>query len=189
MVGAGSFALLVHQLFEAFGIDVAFLDDGLKAVAERALPESTGARGLMTILESVLRKFKFHLPGRNVKRFAVTRELIENPGELLDRLLKDPDHGLKPFLGAQVREFEDRFLKEHGIRIVFDDTGLKRAVAMAEEQDRSIHDLLDALLMDYVYGLRIIREHTGAETFTLTTENLDKPRDILDAWVKDALNK
>ena len=50
---------------------MAFEDEALRAVAARAIQERTGARGLMTVLETSLRGFKFHLPSTGVKRFVV----------------------------------------------------------------------------------------------------------------------
>jgi ATP-dependent Clp protease ATP-binding subunit ClpX len=82
---------LIHQYeraFAAYGIKCEFRDDGLRRLAELAANEQTGARGLMTICERVFRDFKFQLPGSRVKRFAVTAELVNAPGQELRKLLK-----------------------------------------------------------------------------------------------------
>jgi len=47
--------------------------------------EQTGARGLMTVCERVFRDIKFELPSTPVKRFVVTRELVDNPAAELRR--------------------------------------------------------------------------------------------------------
>jgi endopeptidase Clp ATP-binding regulatory subunit ClpX len=185
----GSILKQYRENFEAYGLEVAFLDEGLRAVARRGIDEKTGARGLMTVLESALRDFKFFLPGKAVKRFAVDRALIENPRAELDKLEANPSMGEKPFLEAQIREFEEEFAKDHDIRIRFTENAMKTAIAEADHREERIKDYLDETLMDYVYGLRIIKKHTGRNEFTLRKENLEKPRDILDAWVKEALKK
>ncbi len=82
---------LIHQYeraFAAYGIRCKFKDDGLRRLAELATDEQTGARGLMTQCERVFRDFKFQLPGRRVKRLAVTARLVDAPARELRRLLK-----------------------------------------------------------------------------------------------------
>jgi ATP-dependent protease Clp ATPase subunit len=49
--------------------------------------EGTGARGLMTVCERVLRDFKFRLPSSRVRRLEVTADLVDDPGTALKRLL------------------------------------------------------------------------------------------------------
>ena len=185
----GSIIKQYRRNFEDYGIDIAFLDDALRAVAERAIRENTGARGLMTVLESILRDFKFHLPGSDVKRFAMSRELIEDPSATLDGLRKDPNYWAGPFMEAQVREFETAFHEEHDLEITFDASAVKKCIELAMARKARIPDFLEHTLMDYVYGLRIIREHTGKSRFVLTRANIVDPRKVLDGWVKDALNQ
>lgn len=82
---------LIHQYeraFAAYGIKCEFKDDGLRRLAELAADEQTGARGLMTMCERVFRDFKFQLPGSQVKRFAVTARMVDEPTKELRRLLK-----------------------------------------------------------------------------------------------------
>ena len=81
---------LIHQYeraFAAYGINCEFKDDGLRALANLAATENTGARGLMTICERVFRDLKFKLPSSRVKKFAVTAKLVESPTVELRRLL------------------------------------------------------------------------------------------------------
>ena len=62
-----------------------FRDDGLRRIAELAAEEKTGARGLMTVCERVFRDFKFELPSTQVKRFVVTRELVDDSGRGIEK--------------------------------------------------------------------------------------------------------
>jgi len=184
----GSIIKQFRRSFKAFGIDVVFQDDGLQAIAEKAIDENTGARGLVTIMESSLRDFKFYLPGTNVKRFAANREMIESPNLVLNKLQEDPNYRIRPFLETQLKEFEEFFFEQNAIRITFDDSAIEKTIVMSEAKNMKIPDFLNEVLMDYVYGLRIIKDHTGQIEFLLKAENIDKPRDILDHWVKEALN-
>lgn len=81
---------LIHQYERAFGaydIQVEFLDEGLRVLAERAATERTGARGLMTVCERVFRDLKFRLPSTKVRKFAVTADLVRDPAAELKRLI------------------------------------------------------------------------------------------------------
>ena len=42
-----------RKMFDMEGVEIDFRDDGLRAVAERAMERKTGARGLRSILENV----------------------------------------------------------------------------------------------------------------------------------------
>ena len=52
-----------QKLFEMEGVELEFRDDALRAIAKRAMQRKTGARGLRTILESVLLDTMYDLPG------------------------------------------------------------------------------------------------------------------------------
>ena len=85
---------LIHQYersFAAYGIACEFKDDGLRCLAELAAGENTGARGLMTVCERVLRDFKFKLPSSRVRRFAINARAVQDPGGELRRLLGRQD--------------------------------------------------------------------------------------------------
>ena len=53
------------KLFEMEDVEVDFRDDALRAVAEKAMERKTGARGLRSILESVLLNTMYDLPSSN----------------------------------------------------------------------------------------------------------------------------
>ena len=77
-----------ERAFAAYGITVKWRADGLRRIARLAATEGTGARGLMTVCERVLRDFKFELPSSDVRGFAVTRELVDEPKKTLAKLLQ-----------------------------------------------------------------------------------------------------
>ena len=51
-----------QKLFEMEGVELEFREDALRAIAKRAMERKTGARGLRTILESVLLDTMYDLP-------------------------------------------------------------------------------------------------------------------------------
>ncbi len=67
-----------QQLFRFDGVELAFADDALASIADKALERDTGARGLRSIVEEVLLEAQFELPSRSdVRRCVVTRQTID----------------------------------------------------------------------------------------------------------------
>ncbi len=66
------------RLFQMEGVKLSFTEDALKQVALRAIARRTGARGLRSILESILLSTMFDLPGlENVDEVVINREVAE----------------------------------------------------------------------------------------------------------------
>ena len=53
-----------RKFFEFDGVDLAFTDEALAAIAEQSIRRQTGARGLRAIMEEVLLNVMYDLPGR-----------------------------------------------------------------------------------------------------------------------------
>ena len=67
-----------RRLFEMEGAELEFRDEALKAVAHRAMQRKTGARGLRTILETVLLDTMYELPSmRNVQKVVIDETVID----------------------------------------------------------------------------------------------------------------
>jgi endopeptidase Clp ATP-binding regulatory subunit ClpX len=77
-----------ERAFRAYGIEIRFLPDGLRGIASQAAAENTGARGLMTVCERVLRDFKFELPSTRIRELVVDGALVDDPAAALAKLLK-----------------------------------------------------------------------------------------------------
>jgi ATP-dependent Clp protease ATP-binding subunit ClpX len=66
-----------QRLFEMEQVELAFHDEALKAIARRAIDRKTGARGLRSILESILLETMYELPGlKGVKEVVISPEVI-----------------------------------------------------------------------------------------------------------------
>ncbi|MCI1566048.1 MAG: ATP-dependent Clp protease ATP-binding subunit ClpX [Acetobacter peroxydans] len=67
-----------QRLFQMEDVQLTFTDDALKAIADRAIVRKTGARGLRSIMESILMSTMFDLPGLdNVEEVVVNREVAD----------------------------------------------------------------------------------------------------------------
>ena len=70
------------KLFEMEGVELEFRPDALLAIAKKALKRKTGARGLRTIVESVLLDTMYELPSQeNVSKVVVDESVIEHKSE------------------------------------------------------------------------------------------------------------
>lgn len=85
--------------FKAYGIDIKFENEALVKIADLAIAQKTGARGLVSAMERVLIPFEKKLPSTNIKKFLVTPDVVTHPEEQLEHLLNVAD----------TKEFQDRF--------------------------------------------------------------------------------
>ena len=68
-----------RKLFEMEGVELEFRPDALAAIARKAIKRKTGARGLRTIVESVLLDTMYELPSQeNVSKVVVDESVIEH---------------------------------------------------------------------------------------------------------------
>ena len=66
-----------HKLFEFENVQLEFKDDALSEIAKKAISKKTGARGLRSILESILLKTMFQLPElENVLKVTVDKASV-----------------------------------------------------------------------------------------------------------------
>jgi len=72
------------KLFEMEGVEVDFRDDGLRAIAQRAMDRKTGARGLRSILEGILLDSMYNIPSRDdVAKVVIDESVIRGDSEPL----------------------------------------------------------------------------------------------------------
>jgi ATP-dependent Clp protease ATP-binding subunit ClpX len=68
-----------ERLFEMEDVRLSFAEDALKAIAKRAIARKTGARGLRSIMESILLDTMFDLPGLDgVEEVVINGEVADN---------------------------------------------------------------------------------------------------------------
>jgi ATP-dependent Clp protease ATP-binding subunit ClpX len=67
-----------HRLFEMENIDLSFADEALGAIARKAIERKTGARGLRSIMESILLDTMFDLPSlEGVEEVVISTQVVE----------------------------------------------------------------------------------------------------------------
>ena len=78
-----SLAKQYKKLFELDGIELVFEDGALREIAHQAIEREIGARGLRSIIESIMMKPMFELPSRNdVEKAIITAGFVRGEEEL-----------------------------------------------------------------------------------------------------------
>jgi ATP-dependent Clp protease ATP-binding subunit ClpX len=83
-----------QRLFALDRVDLSFTEDALEAAAEEAMKHRTGARGLRTIIETVLLDVMYEIPSRaDVRKCVINGETIRRKtGPLLVTQAEEPVH-------------------------------------------------------------------------------------------------
>lgn len=72
-----------QKMLELDNVKLTFEDDALKAIADKAIKQKTGARGLRTILEDLLLDVMYEIPSKtDIKEVVVTKESIDDKSKL-----------------------------------------------------------------------------------------------------------
>ncbi|MDH4228604.1 MAG: ATP-dependent Clp protease ATP-binding subunit ClpX [Nitrospirota bacterium] len=83
-----------EKLFSLDRVKLRFTDGALRAVAQKALTQKTGARGLRAILEEVMLDLMYDIPSStNVREVVITQDVIDGKGQPV--LLYDSDQDIK----------------------------------------------------------------------------------------------
>ncbi|CAN5661768.1 hypothetical protein BH20VER1_BH20VER1_25810 [soil metagenome] len=179
----GSLLRQYERAFRAYGIEVSFEDEALHLIAEEAAKEKTGARGLLTVWEKLLRDFKYHLAGSGLTQLRVSTELVREPKHVLERLMAEGHEQENAALVQHARRFADQFGREHGLQIEFEEAALQRLVERAQAERMTMQELCAHLFKDYQFGLSLVQKNTGQTSFTLTREAVDAPDHFLSELV------
>ena len=71
-----------RKLFELDNVDLEFQDDALRAIAKKAIDRNTGARGLRSIVESVMMETMYEIPSReDIKKVIVTKDSVNDESQ------------------------------------------------------------------------------------------------------------
>ena len=70
------------KLFELDDVELEFEPEALNAIVDKAIERKTGARGLRSILEDIMRDIMFEIPSNpNIERCVITKETVTNGEE------------------------------------------------------------------------------------------------------------
>ena len=76
------------KLFELDSVELAFEDEALEAIVDKAIERKTGARGLRAILEDIMRDIMFEIPSNpKIEKCIITKETVisgEQPNVIIN---------------------------------------------------------------------------------------------------------
>ncbi|MDQ2824990.1 MAG: AAA family ATPase [Verrucomicrobiota bacterium] len=179
----GSLLRQYERAFCAYGIEISFDDEALHLISDAAAKEKTGARGLLTVFEKLFRDYKYYLAGSGLSQLRVNAELVREPKRVLDRLMAEGQKNEAQTLEMNALQFADKFRREHGLEITFDDSALRRLAERAQTERMTMADLCAHLFKDYQFGLSLIHKNTGQQKFQLNAAAIDAPDKFLSELV------
>jgi hypothetical protein len=137
----------------------------------------------MTVCERVFRNFKYELPSSPLKRFEVTRELVEQPEKVLEALLAESQKEERSVSRQLVEEYARRFYDSYKLRLNFSEAAIERISRISENDGIPVRDVCAERFKDYQFGLKLIFQNTGQSEFLMDTPNVDEPDKIISEWV------
>ena len=156
--------------FLAYDIALTFEDEALQRLADRAIEESTGARGIVSAVEKVLLDFECQLPSLDIKRFVVTGDIVEHPERAIEEFVVE--HSLHAWcLG---------FERDHGTRLTFTDAALVQLRQMAASSGSLPGELCAELFSDYGHGLKLLDK----AAFEINVDILENPQESLNSMIR-----
>jgi endopeptidase Clp ATP-binding regulatory subunit ClpX len=156
--------------FAGYGIELNVLPEAVHEIAVQAGQEKTGARALMTVMERVLRDFKFELPSTRIRTLTVDAETVRDPAAALKRILAEQEHEQDEILHEEVTAFCARFQEAHGLTIEFEPEAVAAIVTASHESGKTVRALCEDRFRDFEYGLSLVSRSTGNTTFVLPVE-------------------
>ena len=166
----GSLLRQYEREFAAYGIQAKFDDSAIERIARRAETENTGARALMTVCESLLRDFKFELPGTAVSELIIDADLIDKHDEVLAKYSELGKRVNVAKTREEVALYCREFFEHHAIKLVFTEDAIEALGEEAASEARSALQICQQRFKDYQFGLKLIQKNTGRNEFELGIE-------------------
>lgn len=187
----GSLLRQYERAFAAYDVTLKFEDDALHLIAAEAAKEKTGARGLLTVVEQLLREFKFELPDSGVQELEVDSDVFHDPAKhLADVLEHAKSHAVAISMAQRVRPWLQRMENEHELRLHFTDEALELlGERLAASPGKSAVELCDQLFHNYAYGLNLIANNKGLAEFELPSAAVENPEPYLSKLVADTFRQ
>ncbi len=179
----GSVLKQYRQDFNGYGVHLDMEQQAIRQVAEKAHLEKTGARGLMTVLERVLRDFKFELPSAGVKDLKVSAQTISDPRKSLDKLLQDNVESRSNLLAEDIEKFIEQFESKSNIKLDFNKEATKAMLEICLKENLTVLGFCRDRFRDLEYGVTLISRNTQKTSFRITKKFIMNPGTELSKWV------
>lgn len=180
----GSLIRQYEREFAAYGIRAVFHDEALREISTRAVGEKTGARGLLTAWEKVLRDFKFEIPSLGLPELHIDAELLRHPAGTLERCREEASRRVNQMSEAHAHEVKiwaDEFGQQTGFSLQFEPGAIAELAARARREGYGIPAMCAKLFKDYPFGLKLVCRSTAVTDFTLPPQAVEHP----DTWLSE----
>ena len=179
----GSIIRQYEREFEAYGIKANFERSALRIIADRAVEEQTGARGLMTVAEAILRDFKFELANSGITELKIDEKLVKNPEKTLASYLELCQDSDTQMVQREVNTFCADFQEKHGIDLTLELDAVRLVGQRSSNKNMSAMAWCEQSFGDFQFGLKLIEKNTGRRAFTLPSQAVDDPEGFLSDLV------
>lgn len=179
----GSILRQYEKSFLAYGIAADFSPCALREIARLAAMEETGARGLVSVCESILREFKFALPGSGVRNFHIDADVVRDPLRALEKILEDGRRNLAESDRDTVRQFAAEYSHRIGITMEFAPATVDAILARSSRDGLKPREMCQLLFKDYEYGLKLAAKKPGNTHFVIPPEAAENPDAVLSDWI------
>lgn len=169
--------------FMGYDIDMDITTEAIEEIAARAEQEKTGARGLMTVFEKILRNFKFELPSSGIHFFEVNTDTVNDPNKALKQLLLSNQSLLSEQRKADLHAYETAFFKENNLHITFTEDAIQELVRQSILSDKSMMALCNSLFKDLAYGLKIVARNENKDAFSLDKDFVTNVSTTISQWI------
>lgn len=122
--------------FEQFNIDLEFTPEAIDYIADQASSKRTGARALVSVLETILTEFQYELPGTNFTTLLVDKKLCEKPSDILLQFMER-----SPFV-----DYVESFKREYGLELVLNEEVQQYILDYAKENNLEVSQSIKKLL-------------------------------------------
>jgi ATP-dependent protease Clp ATPase subunit len=181
----GSLIRQFEREFSAYGVRATFEDDALREIAARAAEEKTGARGLVTAWEQVLRDFKFELPSLGLPSLTISDALVKDPQAILAQCREEAKAFQTDVRANEVRAFADAFKREQNLELIFTPDAVRALIERVEREGTTVDALCRRLFRDFPFGLQLVSRNHGSTSFTLDRAAVDNA----DSWLSELVAK
>ena len=84
------------KLLELDGVELEFEDDALNSIVDKAIDRNTGARGLRSIIENIMRDIMFEVPSNmRIEKCTITKDTVEKKAPPILELCKEEEVDMK----------------------------------------------------------------------------------------------
>ncbi len=172
--------------FRGYDIELSMAGESIKAIAEMAYQEKTGARGLTTVLEKIFRDYKFELPSTGIKSLELGLDSVENPGQALLDLLAEKEPVRREVMQNDIDLFVTEFCDGHEIKLLINKSARETIIVQCLADNMTIKRWVNLNFHDFEYALKLISRNTGKKRFTVTKKLVENTEQELSNRIAES---